>query len=94
MSQQNALGKAGDYLGFTSFSRAGLIKQLAFDKFSTADATWAVDRVAADWNEQAAKKAKDYLGFTSFSHSGLVDQLAFDGFTPAQAEYGVSKAGL
>ncbi|MBD1543031.1 NINE protein [Arthrobacter sp. IA7] len=94
ISQQNALRKAADYLDFTAFSRTGLIKQLAFDKFSTPDATWAVDRVKANWNEQAAKKAKDYLEFTSFSRSGLIDQLTFDGFTPAEAEYGVSKTGL
>ena len=94
LSQQNALSKAGDYLGFQSFSRTGLIQQLEFEKFSAGDATWAVDRVKVDWNAEAAKKAKDYLGFTSFSHSGLVDQLTFDGFTPQQAEYGVSAAGL
>jgi hypothetical protein len=94
VSQQNAQRKADQYLSFTAFSRTGLIKQLEFDKFATPDATWAVDHVTVDWNEQAAKKAKDYLGFTSFSHSGLVDQLAFDGFTPAQAEFGVSQAGL
>ncbi|MEW1821698.1 Ltp family lipoprotein [Arthrobacter sp. NPDC080031] len=94
VSQQNALRKAADYLGFSAFSRTGLIGQLEFEKYSAEDATWAVDRVKVDWNQQAAKKAKDYLGFTSFSHSGLADQLVFDGFTPEQAEYGVSQAGL
>lgn len=94
VSQQNALQKAEDYLGYTAFSRTGLIQQLEFEKYSAADATWAVDRVKVDWNKQAALKAKDYLNFTSFSHAGLVDQLVFDGFTPAQAEYGTSQAGL
>ncbi|WP_284751917.1 Ltp family lipoprotein [Arthrobacter sp. efr-133-R2A-120] len=94
VSQQNALRKAADYLSFSAFSRTGLIGQLEFEKYSTEDATWAVDRVKVDWNQQAAKKAKDYLGFTSFSHSGLVDQLIFEGYTPEQAEYGVSQAGL
>ncbi|MFE4541578.1 Ltp family lipoprotein [Arthrobacter sp. NPDC056727] len=94
ISQQNALQKAGDYLEYTAFSRTGLIKQLVFEKYSTADATWAVDRVSVNWNDQAAKKAKDYLEYTSFSRAGLVDQLLFEGFTPAQAEYGVSKTGL
>jgi PBP1b-binding outer membrane lipoprotein LpoB len=94
ISQQNALGKAADYLDYTAFSRTGLIKQLVFEKYSTLDATWAVDRVSVNWNEQAAKKAKDYLEYTSFSRAGLVDQLLFEGFTPAQAEYGVSKTGL
>lgn len=94
VSQQNALRKAADYLEYTAFSRTGLIGQLEFEEFSTADATWAVDRVTVNWNEQAAKKAKDYLEYTSFSRSGLIDQLIFEGYTPAQAEYGVSKTGL
>jgi hypothetical protein len=94
ISQQNALQKAADYLDYTAFSRTGLIKQLVFEKYSTPDATWAVDRVSVNWNEQAAKKAKDYLEYTSFSRAGLIDQLLFEGFTPAQAEYGVSKTGL
>lgn len=92
--QQNALRKAEDYLDFTAFSYTGLIKQLEFEKFATADATWAADRVKVDWNEQAAKKAKDYLDMTSFSHGSLVDQLIFEGFTPAQAEFGATKAGI
>ena len=87
-------GKAADYLDYSAFSRTGLIKQLEFEKYSTGDATWAVDRVTVDWNEQAAKKAKSYLEYRSFSRAGLIDQLVYEGFTPAQAEYGVSKTGL
>jgi SOS response regulatory protein OraA/RecX len=94
LSQQNAVSKASDYLDYTAFSRKGLIQQLAFDGFSIADATYAVDSIAVDWNEQAAKKAVDYLNYTSFSRSGLIDQLVFDGFTPAQAQYGVATTGL
>ncbi|QTG82056.1 Ltp family lipoprotein [Arthrobacter crystallopoietes] len=94
ISQQNALRKAADYLDYTAFSRTGLIGQLEFEEFSTEDATWAVDRVTVDWNEQAANKAKDYLDYTSFSRGGLYDQLIFEGFTPEQAEYGVSQTGL
>ncbi|MFW0775475.1 Ltp family lipoprotein [Paenarthrobacter nitroguajacolicus] len=94
VSQRNALRKAGDYLEFSAFSYPGLIKQLEFEKYSATDATWAVDRVKVDWNEQAAKKAKSYLDFTSFSRAGLIDQLLFEGFTPEQAEYGVSQTGL
>jgi len=94
ISQQNALRAAGNYLKFTAFSHSGLIHQLEFEKYSTEDATWAVDRVTVDWNEQAAKAAKNYLKFTSFSRSGLVDQLLFEGYTPEQAEYGASQTGL
>lgn len=94
VSQQNAVRKAASYLDYTAFSRTGLIHQLEFEKYSTDDATWAVDRVTVDWNAQAAKKAKSYLEYTSFSRSGLVDQLLFEGFTPEQAEYGASTTGL
>lgn len=94
ISQQNALRTAKDYLDFSAFSRPGLIGQLEYEKYSTEDASWAVDRVAVDWNEQAVKSAKDYLDFTSFSRAGLLDQLIYEGFTPEQAEYGVSQTGL
>lgn len=94
VSQQNALRKAESYLNFSAFSRTELIGQLEYNKFSTGDATWAVDRVNANWNDQAAKKAASYLKFTSFSRGDLVDQLIYNGFTPEQAEYGVSTTGL
>ena len=94
VSQQNAKRAAENYLEFTAFSRTGLIKQLVFEKYSTADATWAVDHMTVNWNEQAAKSAKKYLELTSFSRPGLIEQLEFEGYTPAQAEYGVSKTGL
>ena len=90
--QRNALRSASDHLDFTSFPRTGLIAQLEYEGYSTADATWAVDNVSVDWNEQAAKKAAEYLEFTSFSRQGLVDQLLYEGFSPAEAEYGVSQA--
>ncbi|MFB9072295.1 Ltp family lipoprotein [Citricoccus parietis] len=94
LSQQNALRSAEDYLDYTAFSRTGLIGQLEFEEYSTADATWAVDRVTVDWNEQAAKSAANYLDYTSFSRAGLIDQLIFEGFTAEQAQYGVSQTGL
>ncbi|GAA1348352.1 Ltp family lipoprotein [Arthrobacter roseus] len=94
VSQQNATRKAASYLDFSAFSRSGLISQLEYNKFSTEDATWAVDHVTVDWNAQAAKKAKSYLEFSSFSRSGLVDQLLYNSFTPEQAEYGVAQTGL
>lgn len=92
--QKNALKAAQNYLSFSAFSRTGLIKQLEFEKYSTADATWAVDNLNTDWTLQATKKAKSYLDFQAFSHDGLVQQLQFEGFTPAEAEAGVTAAGL
>jgi Host cell surface-exposed lipoprotein len=92
--QANARKSAESYLRFQAFSRTGLIKQLEFEKYSKADATYAVDAVDADWNEQASKSAKSYLESQSFSRQGLIDQLLFEGFTQAQAEYGVGTTGL
>ncbi len=94
VSQRNAVRTAKDYLDLSAFSRDGLIKQLEFDDFSTADATFAVDHIAVDWNVQAAKAAKDYLDLSGFSRGGLINQLEFDGYTAAQAVYGVTAAGL
>jgi hypothetical protein len=93
-SQEQAVGKAEDYLGVSAFSRSGLIDQLKFEEFSTKDATFAVDHITVNWNKQAAEKAQDYLDISHFSRSGLIDQLEFDGFTHSQAVYGVDKAGL
>jgi hypothetical protein len=66
---------------------------LEFEGYSTADATYAVDNIIVDWNEQAAKKAESYLEFSSFSKSGLYDQLIFEGFSSSQANYGVKAVG-
>lgn len=94
VSQTNAVRKAENYLDFSAFSRSGLIAQLEYEGFSNADATYAVDTVRVDWNEQAAKKAASYLEFSAFSRQGLLDQLLYEGFTPAQAEHGVNSTGL
>jgi Host cell surface-exposed lipoprotein/Protein of unknown function (DUF2510) len=45
--EENAIAKAKTYLSVDGFSKQGLIKQLAYDSFSTADATFAVDNIEA-----------------------------------------------
>ena len=94
MSQENARESAESYLRYSAFSRSGLIGQLEFEDYSTADATYAVDVLDVDWNEQAAKSAASYLESSSFSRQGLIDQLIFEGFSQAEAEYGVGTTGL
>lgn len=94
VSQENALRSAESYLSFSGFSRSGLIKQLEFEEYSTADAEFAVDNVTVDWMEQAARSAKSYMDFSSFSRSGLIDQLEFEGYTTEQAEHGADSVGL
>lgn len=91
--QQQAVEKAQSYLEMGGFSRTGLIKQLTFEEFSEADAKFAVDHIAPDWNDQAAQKAKSYMEMGGFSRGSLIKQLTFEGFTQAQAEYGVKAAG-
>jgi hypothetical protein len=90
--QENAREQAENYLDTSAFSRKGLIDQLEYEGYSTADATYAVDAITVDWSEQAALKAEQYLDTSSFSRSGLLDQLLYEGFTRAQASYGVSIA--
>ena len=87
VGQKNAYNKALSYLSFTSFSHDGLIEQLEYEKFSTEDATWAVDNCGADWYEQALAKGKSYLSYTSFSHDSLIEQLEYEKFTTEQATY-------
>ncbi|KUI29861.1 hypothetical protein AU195_06505 [Mycobacterium sp. IS-1496] len=94
VSQQNAVRAAEEYLEVSAFSRQGLIEQLEYSGFSTADATFAVDAIVVDWNEQAVKAAQEYLEVSAFSRSGLIDQLVYSGFTPSQAAYGVAATGL
>jgi pyruvate/2-oxoglutarate dehydrogenase complex dihydrolipoamide acyltransferase (E2) component len=96
VSQQNAVESARSYLDSQGFSRLGLIGQLTgFEGYSTADATFAVDYVHADWNKQAVRVAQGYLDSGSFSRSGLITQLTqFEKFTRAQAVYAADKVGL
>jgi hypothetical protein len=98
VSQQSAQDKAEQYLNIMGgFSHDGLIRQLTTgDGFSTEDATWAVDRLDVDWNEQAAEKAKQYQDtIGGFSRSSMIQQLTTgDAFTQAEAEHGASAVGL
>ncbi|MED5812885.1 Ltp family lipoprotein [Mycolicibacterium sp. 050232] len=93
-SQRNAVRAAEQYLDYSAFSRKGLIQQLEYEDFSTADATFAVDHITVDWNQQAAKAARAYLDYSAFSRGGLIEQLEYEGYTPAQAAYGATAAGL
>lgn len=90
---KNAAKTAEAYLNTMAFSRSGLIHQLEYEGYTTAEAEYGADNVGANWNEQAARKAQEYLNTMSFSRERLIEQLEFEGFTSAQAEYGVSAVG-
>jgi hypothetical protein len=94
VAQQNAARSAHQYVDYSGFSRSGLIKQLEFEGYSTADATLAVDSIAVDWMAEAAESAKQYMSYSAFSRSGLIKQLEFEGFTPEQAAHGADSVGL
>jgi hypothetical protein len=90
--QRNALKSAKSYLRSGSFSKSGLVEQLEYEDYSSADARWAVARAGANWNAEAVESAKSYLRSGSFSRQDLIEQLEYEGFTSAQAKYGVKKA--
>lgn len=92
--QRNAVRSAEQYLDYSSFSREGLIDQLVFEDYSFDDASFAVDSISPDWNQQAAESAQSYLDYSAFSRQGLIDQLVFEGFTLEQAQYGVDSVGI
>jgi len=93
VSQQNAMKKATSYLSHSAFSKLGLIDQLVYEKFSEADAKYAVEHITVDWNAQALKKAKSYLSHSAFSRKGLIKQLEYEKFTNAEAVYGTDNSG-
>lgn len=94
VSQRNARRMASNYLRTMPFSRSGLIAQLEYEGFSTADATYAVTILSPDWNQQAAAKARQYLDLMPFSRSGLIAQLRYEGFIQDEAVYGANSVGL
>jgi hypothetical protein len=98
VSQRNAVDKAEQYLDtIGGFSREGLIRQLTVGSgFSTEDATYAVENIEIDWNEQAAEKARQYQDtIGGFSRDGMIRQLTVgSGFTAEQAAYGADSVGL
>lgn len=94
VSQRNAVKKAIAYLGYSAFSRDGLVTQLEYEQFTHADAVYGADNSGANWNEQAAKKAKQYMEYSAYSRGGLIEQLVYEKFTQAQAEYGANAVGL
>ena len=94
VNQQQALDSAQSYLDMGGFSHDGLVKQLKFEKFSEADATWAADHSGANWDDQAVQSAKSYMDMGGFSKGSLIQQLQFEKFTYAQASHAASVVGL
>ena len=68
LEAQNALRSANNYLNTMPFSYNGLIKQLEYEGYSHAAATYAASHCGADWNLQAKLAAKKYLSITIFRY--------------------------
>lgn len=93
LGQKAALESAISYTSHSAFSRDGLIEQLEYEGYTTAEATFAADNCGADWKEEALQKAQSYLKHSAFSRSGLIDQLEYEKFTSEQATYAVDSCG-
>lgn len=94
VSQKNAIRQAEQYIGYTAFSKSGLVTQLEFEGYSNEESTVAVEHIDVDWKDQAVKKAEQYMEYTAFSRSGLIQQLTFEGYSQADADYAATQVGL
>lgn len=88
--QRNALASAKSYLDLMGFSRQGLMDQLVYDGYSSADAQYAVDHCGANWYSQAVRSAREYAKY-GYSRNDLIEQLVYIKFTNDQAVYGVNR---
>ena len=94
VAQENAREAAESYLGFSGFSKNGLVEQLEFEGYEKADIDAALATMKVDWKAEAVESAESYLDMTSFSRQGLIDQLTFEGYTTKQASYAADAVGL
>ena len=93
-SQRHASAAARHHLAAAAYSRAGLVQQLVFDGYTTADARFAANNLGADWYVQAAIAAKEYVSLSAFTRPRLISALRTEGFTPQQASYGADQTGF
>ena len=93
MGDQEAVAQAKSYLSVEAFSFGGLVAQLKYGGFSTAQATYGAEHSGGNWSREALLSAKQYLSTEAFSRTGLIKQLEFSKFTAAQSAYGVARCG-
>ncbi len=74
-------------IGSAASSQSGLQKELAYLGFTDEQATYAVENIKIDWNEQALRCAWSYYDYDIIKDKKDMErQLIFDGFTRKQAE--------
>lgn len=93
-SQKNAIRSAETYISLMPFSPSSLAEQLQFEGYSAEEASYAVDTLDVNWDEQAVKSAEAYLLVSAFSRDGLIAQLEFGGFSAEQAAAAATSVGL
>jgi len=96
-SRVEAQQSAREWLRLIPLSRQGLLSVLMnIERFSAADANFAVDNIGANWNNEAARAARLFIAaWPNMSRAGMIDLLVqIERFTPAQAEFAVNSIGL
>jgi hypothetical protein len=88
---KNTRQSVESYLGYSAFSRLGLVDQLLYEGFTNSQVKYGVASANTDRNEQAEKSVKAYLDSGSFPRQELIDQLEYGRFSRAQAEHGVAQ---
>lgn len=87
--QQNAIKSAESYLNHSSFSKEELIHQLEFEKYTSEEASFAIEYLEqnnkVNWYDEAVESAESYLSHSSFSKEELIHQLEFEGYTDEEA---------
>lgn len=75
------------------YSYVGLIDALEDDGHVYEDAVWAVDRIDADWYNDAVGYAKYLMSNYNYSRSELWNELSDAYFSDDQCNYGVENCG-
>lgn len=92
--QKNAVIRAYEEENFWHVSRDFLINDVlvGFDYFSVEDATFAVDHMDVDFDEQAMLYVKE--NSSGQSRGGIAEMMRYYGYTEAQINNALEKAGF
>ncbi len=93
-SQKNAVIRAYEEENFWHVSRDYLIYDVlvGFDYFSVEDATFAVDHMEVDFDEQAVLFVKE--NSSGQSRGGIVEMMRYYGYTEEQINNALEQAGF
>lgn len=94
IGQKNAVIRAYEEENFWHVSRDYLINNILveYDYFSVEDATFAVDHMDVDFDEQAVLYARENL--SGESKGGITEMMRYYGFTEKQINYALEQVGF